>query len=119
MKCAIKSCTVNRELRKVKELRAVGGLDDIVDLQSFTGVSFKVPIIDRYSPIAISLAYHLHFDVVKHRGAETTHRLSLQYVKILGGRALSKLIRDECIFCRKILLKIKIFRGHYSTERDG
>ena len=92
-------------IEESQDLRAVGGLEDIIDLQSFTGVNFRVPVIDRYSPIAVSLAYHLHFEVVKHRGPETTHRMSLQYANILGGRSLFKLIRDECLFCQKLLLK--------------
>ena len=86
-------------------LRAVGGLEDLVDLQSFTGVNFKVPVIDRFSPIAVSLAYYLHYEVIKHQGAETVYRMSLQYAKILGGRSLMKLIREECVFCQKLLLK--------------
>ena len=56
-------------------LRAVGGLENFIDLRSFTGIDFNVPVIDRYSPIAVSLAYHLHYNVVKHRGSETTFRM--------------------------------------------
>ena len=92
-------------LTEDQTLRAVGGLENVVDIESFTGVNFKVPIMDRFSPVAISLANYLHYEVVKHRGAETLYRMSLQYVRIIGGRALMKAIRKECIFCRKLLLK--------------
>ena len=92
-------------LMEDQSLRAVGGLENIVDLESFTGISFKVPVVDRFSPVGLSIANHVHFNVVKHKGVETTHRLSLQYVRILGGRTLFKRIRDDCIFCKKQLLK--------------
>ena len=99
-------------------LRAVGGLEDIVDLQSFTGVNFKVPVIDRFSPIAVSLAYYLHYEVIKHQGAETVYRMSLQYAKILGGRFLMKLIREECVFCQKLLLKyVRQIMGPLSDQQ--
>ena len=105
-------------IEESQALRAVGGLEDILDLQTFTGVSFRVPVIDRHSPIAISLAYYLHYYVVKHRGSETVHRLSLKYVRIIGSRSLMKLIRDECIFCRKLFLKyVKQFMGPLSDHQ--
>ena len=88
-----------------QNLRVVGGLEEFINLQSFTGIDFNVPVIDRYSPIAISLAYYIHYSVVKHRGSETTFRMSLQFAKILGGRVLMKHIRDECTFCQKLLLR--------------
>ena len=86
-------------------LRAVGGLENIVDLESFTGVKFKVPVIDRFSPIALSVANYMHFELVKHRGAETVHRISLQHIRIISGRSLMKEIRKNCIYCQKLLLK--------------
>ena len=101
-----------------QELRVVGGLDDILDLQSFTGVNFKVPVIDRYSPLAVSLASHLHYKVIKHQGAETVHRMSLQYVKIIGGRDLFKLIRKECIYCQKLLQRyVKQIMGPLADQQ--
>ena len=92
-------------LMEDQSLRALGGLENIVDLETFTGINFKVPVIDRFSPVGLSIANYIHFNVVKHKGIETTHRLSLQHVRILGGRTLFKRIRDDCIFCKKQLLK--------------
>ena len=86
-------------------LRAVGGLENRLDLQSFTGVNFQVPLIDRNSPVAISISIHLHYNVVTHKGAETIYRLSLQYARILQGRILFKDISADCIFCKKNSLK--------------
>ena len=92
-------------LMEDQSLRALGGLENIVDLETFTGINFKVPVIDRFSPVGLSIANLIHFNVVKHKGVETTQRLSLQHVRILGGRTLFKRIRDDCIFCKKQLLK--------------
>ena len=101
-----------------QELRVVVGLENVLDLKSFTGINFRVPIIDRHSPIAISLANHLHYDVVKHRGTETIHRLSLKFVHILGSRSLHKLIRNECIFCQKLYLRyVKQVMGLLSDQQ--
>ena len=92
-------------IEESQQLKVVGGLEDSIDLKSFTGINFRVPVIDRYSPVAIMLASHLHYNVIKHQGAETVYRMSLQYVHILGGRNLLKMIRDECAFCQKTLQK--------------
>ena len=89
-----------------------------MDLKSFTGCNFKVPVIDKYSPMAISLASDLHYNVVKHHGAETVYRMSLQYAHILGGRSLLQMMRDECIFCQKMLRKYtKQLMGPLSDEQ--
>ena len=97
-----------------QELKIVGGLEDKIDLHSLTGISFQVPLIYKNSPLAISIAHHLHYDVVKHMGAESVHRLSLQYVHILNGRSLFKQINDDCIYCKKI--KNSIFASNYGTS---
>ena len=66
-------------LTEDQDLRVVGGLENVVNLETFTGVKFKVPVLDRYSPVAVSIANHMHYKVVKHKGAETVHRITLQY----------------------------------------
>ena len=101
-----------------QEIQIVGGLEEFINLESFTGVNFKVPVIDRYSPLALSLASYLHYQVVKHRGSETSYRMSLQFVRIIGGRELFKLIRHECIYCQKLLLKhVKQLMGPLSDHQ--
>ena len=103
MKNGIMYCK-NRILES-QTLRAVGELENIIDLQSFTGVNFNVPLVDRHSPLAISIANHLHYNVVKHKGAETIFRMSLQFARIIQGRLLFKDITDDCIFCKKLRLR--------------
>jgi len=85
-----------------QQLKIVGGLEGKIDLHSLTGISFQVPLIYKNSPLAIAIAHHLHYDVVKHMGSESVHRLSLQYAHILNGRALFKQINDDCIYCKKL-----------------
>ena len=82
-------------------LRAVGALSECIDLETFTGIKFQVPMIAKHSPLAVSIAMHLHYNVFKHRGCETVHRMSLQHVNILKGRQLFKEIADDCVFCKK------------------
>ena len=72
-----------------QQLKIVGGLEDKVDLHTLTGISFRVPLICKNSPLAIAIGYHLHYNVVKHMGSESTHRMSLQHVHIISGRSLS------------------------------
>ena len=86
-------------------LRAVGGLENVIDLESLTGINFQVPVIDRHSPLALSIANHLHYCLFKHRGPETIYRMSLQYAQILKGRSLFNDIGNDCIFCKKIRVK--------------
>ena len=66
-------------------LRSVNDLADTLDLKSLTGVDFNVPLLHRNSPLAMSVALHLHYSVYNHKGKETIYRLSLQIVRILKG----------------------------------
>ena len=88
-----------------QDLRVVGGLEESKDLLSLTGINFNVPVLDKHSPLAISVALHLHYNVVRHKGYETTFRLSLQFARILQGRVLFKEISEECVFCKKLRLE--------------
>ena len=42
-------------------LRAVGHLHESINLESFTGVRFKVPVLDRHSPLAECIANYIHY----------------------------------------------------------
>ena len=86
-----------------QSIRAVGDLEIGLNLKSFTGVNFAVPVIDKHSPFAISI--HIHYNVLPHRGAETLYRLSLQHAKLIQGRILMKQVCVDCIFCKKLRLK--------------
>ena len=49
------------------------------------GDNSDAPVIDRLSPIAVSVSLHLHYNVLPHRGAETLYTLSLRHAKIILG----------------------------------
>ena len=85
-----------------QELKAVGCLKESLDLESFTGIKFCVPLISRHSPLAVSIAMHIHYNTCKHKGVESTYRLSLQHARILQGKQLFKEVADDCIYCKKL-----------------
>ena len=88
-----------------QNLKAVGVLSESIDIESFTGIKFCVPLISKHSPLAVSMALHLHYNVVQHRGTETVYRLSLQHARILGGKQLFKEVSDDCVYCKRLRLK--------------
>ena len=73
--------------------------DAAIDLCRTT---FCVPVIDQYSPVAISISMeiHWHHPDVKHRGIESMLRQSLRVAHILGGRELTKSVKRICARCR-------------------
>ena len=85
-----------------QEITTTGWVSEALDLQTFTGVKFCVPVISRHSPIGVSLALHMHYNVHAHKGAETTFRMCLQHARILKGKQLFKDIADDCLFCKKL-----------------
>ena len=85
-----------------QELKIVGGLEDFFDLDNFIGLKSCVPLVSKHSPLAVSIAIHMHYNVNKHIGAESTYRMSLLNVKILGGKQLFKEVSNDCIYCMKL-----------------
>ena len=81
-------------------VKVVGGLKVDVSLSGLFNLNFKVPLIDQHSPLAFPLALHLH-SLFNHRGVESTYRLSLNYVRILGGMHIFKSISLNCVVCMK------------------
>ena len=63
------------------------------------GVKINIPVLARYSPLSYSIAQHVHWEVGRHRGIETTNRLSLQHVSIIQGMTLYRELAEECIKC--------------------
>ena len=87
----------NRLLEAV-EFQKVTGMEQ-VHLDPL-GVNVKVPILDRYSPVAYSIAQHIHWEVSNHAGMETCSRLCLERVHILQGFALFRELSHECATCK-------------------
>ena len=65
--------------------------------------SFCVPLMDQYSPVALSIALEIHD--VRHRGVAAIFRQMLKVAYILGGFSLATTIKQGCKRCR-ILNKI-------------
>ena len=93
-------------LLEAAEIKAVGHLADSINLETFTGIGFKVPVIDQHSPLAISTSIYLHYVKYPHRGAETLHRLSMQHCNILKGRQIFSHISKDCDYCKKLRKKL-------------
>ena len=81
-------------------VKIVGGLKLDASLSGLFNLNFKVPIVDQHSPLAYPLALHLH-SLFNHRGIESTHRLSLNYVRIIGGLKIMRSISLNCAVCMK------------------
>lgn len=64
--------------------------------------TFCVPVIDKNSPVAFSIASDIHWNhnVVKHAGIETTLRHITKKTYIIEGRSLVKMIKKSCQRCR-------------------
>jgi hypothetical protein len=80
-------------------------LEDIIDLETFTGLNFNVPISYRHSPLSLAIANHIHYNVLQHKGLETCYRLALTHVHILQGRAVFRAISDDCVKCKMLRKK--------------
>ena len=72
-----------------------------IDLCSTT---FCVPVMDQYSPVAISIVMEIHWQHpdVKHTGIETMLTQTLSIAHIIGGRHLVKSVKRICKKCRII-----------------
>ena len=82
------------------------------------GLHLMTPLIDRHSPIAYSIGLYIHDSVGKHAGFETCYRLSLEYVHIIQGASLFKIIGDECSKCAKIRKKyLEVAMGPISKHQ--
>ena len=71
-------------------------------MKDLCSTSFYVPVIDKHSPVAYSIAMHFHWKdkTVLHSGNETVLRKISTYVHIIGGRDLVRMIKKRCKRCR-------------------
>ena len=83
-----------------ERVKVVGGLKIDTSLAGLFDLNFKVPLIDEHSPLAYPLALHLH-DPFNHKGYESCYRLSMNFVRILGGLKIFKNINSNCVTCMK------------------
>ena len=78
----------------------VGNATEVMkDLSSST---FNVPLVDRHSPLAISIVNEIHWyhHTAQHCGRDTVWRYVLQICYIFEGRSLVEMIGNSCERCR-------------------
>ena len=64
------------------------------------GIKTSLPLLDRYSPLSYAVSQYIHWDIARHKGAETCTRLSLEHVHILQGGGLYRELGEQCIWCK-------------------
>ena len=85
-------------LLETMEFNKVTGME-MINLDPL-GVNVKVPLLDRFSPLAYSIAQYVHWEVSKHAAMETCNRTCLERVHILQGFSLMRELSLECIRCK-------------------
>ena len=81
-------------------------------------LNMMTPLLDRYSPIAYSVANYVHHELGKHAGYETCFRISLGYCHVIQGVSLFREISDECAKCSMIRRKyIEVIMGPVSDHQ--
>ena len=71
-------------------------------MKDLTSSTFSVPLVDRYSPLAISITSDIHWyhKTAQHCGRETVWRYVLQNSFIIEGRSLVEMMGKSCERCR-------------------
>ena len=69
-----------------------------------TVISFCVPLIDKFSPLAYVLVNEVHWyhDDARHSGNETVMRYVQQIAHLIDDRSLVQQFRRQCPRCRSI-----------------
>ena len=73
-----------------------GELESLESLFQF-GIKSLNPVIDRFSPLAYSIAEFIHRVKANHRGYENCYRESLSHVFINQGLSLFRELNEDCI----------------------
>ena len=117
-KVTVEKHTVMKDGILLSKGRIIDGMNfmETADLDTLNlgsiGVKTMIPVIDRFSPLAYSVAQHIHWTVAKHRGMESCLRMSLEHVHIMQGMSLFRELSDDCIRC-------KIKRGRFVQASLG
>ena len=86
----------------VQRFEICGGLDENLFKSEAFGIKSKIPLVDRYSPLAYSIGHHIHEKLARHAGYERCLRDSLNHVFILKGLSLFREIGEDCVRCQKL-----------------
>ena len=88
-------------------------------MKDLTASTFFVPIIEKNSPIALSIIEDIHWNhpTAQHRGVETVWRYVLKEAFIIDGRSLVVKIRESCERCRVLNKKsLQVIMGPVSPD---
>ena len=68
-------------------------------------LNIMTPLVDRFSPLAYSIAEFIHQVHAKHAGYESCYRMSLNYCHILQAASLFREISEDCVKCAMLRKK--------------
>ena len=102
-KAALKNCVwkdgILTYCSRILDLSELGGpTGQFLDVGP---LSFNVPVLDRFSPVAYSVMIHSHTELTHHGGAVSTLRESMKIAHILRGKDLAVEVRRDCAFCKR------------------
>ena len=81
-------------------------------------LNLMTPMLDRHSPISLSIALYIHQDLGLHAGYETCFRLSLGFCHIIQGASLFRIIGEECVKCSMLRKKyLEVIMGPISDHQ--
>ena len=83
-----------------QRLTEAGGLENMEIIKDLN-LNFFTPVVDRYSPLAYSLADYVHRVPANHAGYESSYRVSLNHCYILQGLGLYREVGEDCTRCIK------------------
>ena len=86
-------------------LQTTAGLEDTNFLHPLD-LNMLTPLVDRFSPLAYSVAEFIHKVLAKHAGYESCYRMSLNYCHIMQGASLFRKISDDCLKCAMLRQKV-------------
>ena len=89
-----------------QELQVVGFLKDTLDLESFTGVKFCVPLVSKNRSLAISIALHSHYNVSKHKGVGVDLQAQLSARQDPSGQTAVQGSGKRLYFLRKVEVQV-------------
>ncbi len=77
-------------------------------MKDLSATTFSVPIVDKHSPVAISICNDIHWyhDTAQHTGPDTVWRYILQNIYIIEGRPLVNRIGRLCERCKYLNKKL-------------
>ena len=62
------------------------------------GIIIHTPLVERFSPLAYSIAEYVHDKLARHAG----HRTSLGFFLIMKGVGLYEELGEACVICKKL-----------------